>query len=263
MEGTTIPEHLAHILARLGDLQMRGEFRQAIEECQRYLSQQTDLSQDWRSRLEYKIAVLSRLIDMDYSPPAHYVPEEYEPLNLQSRDALRRGDYEQALRKAWDYMQYLSAGSYGLQLALGHVAECALKAGEEQLAKAAAHLFVAHLQFLEIASRNPETPIDPRIPRKQWKPVEKPIREAVFAFPEETALRFILEEDHPDWAMILEMVADVSAQLTSSGLYRSPRLLRALQALVQHYQKFGKREALQALLEKHPEARRFVQEEEH
>lgn len=259
MRETTLPEHLIHMLARLGDLQMRGEFHQALEECRRYLSQQSDLSEDWRSLLEYKMIVLSKLSDPDYSPPSHHPAEEYEPLNLQSQDALRRGDYEQALLKAWDYMQYLSAGSYPLQLALGELADCALKAGEEQLAKAAAHLFVAHLRFLEVASRNPKTPISPRIPREKWKPVEKPIAEIVFAIPEETAFRFILEEEHPDWATILEMRADIDADFP---FHPSPRFLRVVEALVRHYQKFGKREALQALLQRHPEARRFVQGEQ-
>lgn len=35
-----------------------------------------------------------------------------------------------------------------------------------------------------------------------------------------------------------------------------------MEALVQHYQKFGKQEALQALLQKYPEARQFLQEGE-
>lgn len=40
------------------------------------------------------------------------------------------------------------------------------------------------------------------------------MRKTVLDIPEETALRFILEEDHPDWATILEMAADVTARLT-------------------------------------------------
>lgn len=241
-------------------LEVEGRYHEALELCRRYLSEPEGLSEEERKHLEYLYAVLGRVTDPSYSPPAHLPPEEYEPLSDLMMDALRHGDYEQALLKAWDYMQYLSAGSYSLQLALGHVADCALKSGEEQLAKEAAHLFVAHLRFLEVASRNPKTPIKPGVPREQWKPMEKPIAETVFAIPEETALRFILEEDHPDWPAILEMVADIDARFPFA--HPSPRFLRALEALVQHYQKFGKQEALLALLQKHPEARRFLQEEE-
>ncbi|GIV17616.1 MAG: hypothetical protein KatS3mg022_3051 [Armatimonadota bacterium] len=240
-------------------LEVEGRYHEALELCRRYLSEPERLTEQERQILEDRYAVLSRFTDPNYSPPAHLPSEEYEPLHLLMWDALRRGDYEQALLKAWDYMQYLSAGSYPLQLALGELADCALKAGEEQLAKAAAHLFVAHLRFLEVASRNPKTPISPRIPREKWKPVEKPIAEIVFAIPEETAFRFILEEDHPDWATILEMRADIDADFP---FHPSPRFLRVVEALVRHYQKFGKREALQALLQRHPEARRFVQGEQ-
>lgn len=243
-------------------LEIEGKYQEALEECRRYLSEAENLSVWERELLEYRYAVLSRFLDPSYSPPAHLPREDYEPLELQSRAAERREDYAEALMKAWDYMQYLSVGSSVLQAELADVAECALKAGEEQLAKEAAHLFVAHLRFLEVASRNPKTPIDPHVPREQWEPREKPIAETVFAIPEETAFRFILEEDHPDWPTILEMVADATARLTPPGLHPSPRLLHTLRALVQHYQKFGKQEALQALLQKYPEARRFLQEEE-
>lgn len=240
-------------------LEVEGRYHEALELCRRYLSEPEGLSEGEKGRLEYLYAVLSRVTDPDYSPPSHLPPEEYRPLSLLMMDALRRGDYEQAFLKAWDYMQYLAVGSYSLQLALGDLADCALKAGEEQLAKEAAHLFVAHLRFLEVASRNPKTPIDPRTPREQWKPMEKPIAETVFAIPEETALRFILEEDHPDWATILEMRADIDARFP---FHPSPRFLRVVEALVQHYRKFGKQEALQALLQKYPEAQRFLQEGE-
>lgn len=191
-------------------LKERREYQQAIDECEQFLSEQKDFPERLRLVLVGECSVLKRLADPNYSPPAHLPPEEYRPLYELMMDALRRGDYEQALLKAWDYMQYLSAGSYSLQYALGHVAECALKVGEEQLAKEAAHLFVAHLRFLEVASRNPKTPIE-RISREEWESVEKPIAGPVFAIPVETAYRFILEEDHPDWPAILEMAVDTVA----------------------------------------------------
>jgi len=243
-------------------LKERREYQQAVDECEKFLSEQKDFPEKLRRVLEYECKVLKRLTDPNYSPPAHLPPEEYEPLRLLMMDALRHEDYEQAFLKAWDYMQYLSAGSYSLQLTLGHVAECALKVGEEQLAKEAAHLFVAHLRFLEVASRNPKTPIEPGIPREEWTPMEKPIAETVFAIPDETALRFILEEDHPDWPAILELAVDATARLAPSGWRSSPRFLRAIEAVLQHYQKFGKQETLQALLQKYHEARRFLKEEE-
>lgn len=247
---------------RVIDLEREGKYQEALEECRRNLLHPEGLSQKERELLEYRYLVLSKFLDPSYSPPPHLRPEEYEPLKLQSLTAEKRGDYEEALMKAWEYMRYLPIGSYLMQCELSDVAECALKAGEQQLAKEAAHLFVAHLRFLEVASRNPKTPINPRLHGEAWQPIEKPIVDAIFDIPEETALRFILEEDHPDWAKILEMAADVTARLTHPELHPSPRLLRTLKALVQHYQKFGKQEALQALLQKHPEARRFLQEGE-
>ncbi len=252
-------ERFLAMLGRIVELEMEGRYQDAFEECQRCLSE-AGLNEVMRKRIEYKCAVLGRAIDPNYSPPSHYPPEEYEPLLVHSQEALRQGNYNQALIKAWDYMQYLASGSYPLQHALAHIAECALKAGEEELAKAAAHLFVTHLTFMEVASRNPLTPISPRTPREQWQPMQKPVTEVVFAIPEETAFRFILEEEHPDWPAILEMAAQVTAQLTHPDLHPSVHLLRILEALVHHYQKFGKQEALQALLQRYPEARRYLQE---
>lgn len=234
-----------------------GRYREALDECRKCLRKRKQFGEGERKVLEFNYAVLRRVTARNYSPPPHHPQEEYEPLRLLSEDAFRRRVYDEALMKAWDYMQYLPIGSYPMQHALATVAEYALKMYEEDLAKAAAHLWVAHLRFMDAASRSSMTPIDPRTPREKWRPPPEPIVNAVFTVPEKTAFRFILEEDHPDRPAILEIAADIEAHFRFS--HPSPRLLRAL---VRHYQKFGKQEALQALLQKYPEARQFLQEGE-
>lgn len=193
-----VSQQFTEVVARILLFETQGKYQEAIEECRRYL-REGEITSDLESGfVEYKCAVLSGLTDPNYTPPPYYHPEDYEPLELQSRAAARRRDYAEALMKAWDHMRYLAIGSYPVQRALAAVVEYALKVYEEDLAKAAAHLWVAHLQFMDAASRSFMTPIDPYTPREKWRPPREPVVNAVFTAPEETALRFILEEDHPD-----------------------------------------------------------------
>lgn len=266
-----IVDQFLRVRARISDLKEIGEYRRALEECQKFLSQHRDLPEELHRVLEWERGVLSRVIDPNYSPPPHSRTEDQAALWVLSKEALRQGRIDEALAKAWHYMQYLSVGMYDLQWTLSEVAEIALSAGYEDLAKAAAHLYVAHLRFMEAAAENPLTPLIPLTTGEQWEPPPVPVRAMMFAPPVEVALRFIYEEDDPDWRTILELALEVGERLYEGVTELAPSLrgaplsaytLRMLAALVQHYQKFGKQEALQSLLQKYPEAQRFLQEGE-
>jgi len=262
-------EKFLRIRAILSDLEEEGNYQQAIELCDSFLSEWQDIPENLRRVLEWRTTVLRRAVDANYSPPPPTPSEEYEPLRLRSKQALRQGHLDLALSEAWQYMQYLSPGTYGLQRMLSMIAEIALKAGYEQLAKAAARLYIAHLRLMEAAAANPLTPIEPLSTQGEWKPPQVPVREMLFAIPVEVALRFIHEEDDPVWPAILELDLEVGEKMREGviqvvaslgNIPVSPNTLRTLEALVRHYRRYGYEERLQALLRKYPEASRFLGE---
>jgi hypothetical protein len=259
------PAHMLRILGRIIELEEKGEFSAALHVLEQYLDERGNLPEEWRSRLETKRALLSRLCDPNYSPPAFPAPEHYEPLRKLSRAALNRGDIAEALRKEWEYVQYLSVGTRSLQYALSDLAELALASGYERLAKAFAHLFVAHLEFRNALSGSALNLV---VFEREDEYAYLSPEDVIPAGPAQVALRFIGEEDDPDWFTILERCLEEAEVFRRKAEelqgVREPffenRSLNLMKVLVSAYLKHGRTQRLEGFLQKHPEASRFLSE---
>lgn len=251
-----VVERILEAYHRLSVMKEAGEYQQALQECDKWLSEWQDMPGEYRRVLEAERAILSKVVDPNYAPPPYVSSVEYEPLHLLSRRALREGRIEESLTRLWDYLQYVPIGTVSFLWTIGEISDIALRAGHERLAKAAAHLFLAHLRFMEAASEN------------SLAHSEK-LAEHIFSHPDEVALRFINEEDEPAWATILEAELREAEDMQESikgefhhELPFSDHILHVIGALARYYQRHGYEERLQSLLQKYPEAQRFLQEGE-
>ncbi len=220
-----------------------GDKRAGIAYLDNAIYYASGLTQAEREYFLVMRTIWARAMAPDYRPRNYSHDADVFPLWLKYSLACEAGNDAEALRFAWMYLQYCSAGPYAYQRALATLVEAATQAEEaatqaeeaatqaeeaatqaEEAATAhhAAEMYVSHHHLLQSARQCAQTPVSSGSPEAATL---SDVEEMEFYPPYEVALKQLEDNPAPVWAQILEMTLRQPAE---SGGRRHEKVAVAL-----------------------------------
>jgi hypothetical protein len=200
--------------------------------------------------LDYEIPGVERTrnrwlwsLDPDFQPSQYSRLDAAEVLEIKSKDCAYAGDYNTAVRYAWERWQYSNVGTIHFCHALSDLADCAAWAHNSMLVQHIVPLYRLHYDLLHSAVNEPATPVRYSSMTSLALSAEH-LHPLHFNIPVSAALYGMAFHPHSHWAWVLELA--VYKVPFRKGRYEA-RLQKAAAALVPYYTETGNTEALDRL----------------
>jgi hypothetical protein len=220
---------------------------QGLQILQQALKNPTDLTHSDVEYLSYVASIWEAAKDPNYTPPEHFSEQETFPLYQRGGEAANAGQYEEAIRHCWTYLQYCPIGSIRYSSTLEILTELLFTLENTTATRHAAEMCLSHYNLLKSTTNLALPSVKRKAMLPEWEMGSEEIPVEPF-LPWSIALKMIDRDDSPCWVSILELKVDhFQPDVRDRGPYKA-----VVSALRRYYEKNGNKEALNHLEATHP-----------